>query len=292
MITDLTLEKAPKTRGRRFDTVREFTEASPSKANREHGRIDDDFNFKYRTDPDQQISWFGVECPDGPRTLDRLTREGWTEGAAKALELKAQLAGDLTQLPGARAIRRKRTFGAQGDELDPHKVNMGTIDKAWTTTRRDFAPGSTIITIRTSIAGLANRSGEELFWKGTAAAILTDILEEAGYRVEIILYMHTSGVFSSTSHGKDHLYQEVTVKAPEEPLDLNRVITCTALAGFFRYYGFKARLSEPYKICEDMGRTVEKPPEGLAHEQDILVNNIYSREEAVHLLKKTLTRFA
>src|SRR3972149_5282107 len=105
------------TYGTRFETVRDFVEATASPANKKE---------RYDTGP----GWLGIG--GGLRAVDKAVQQGWTEGMTRALEVKHRLTATAAQLPGARAIRRKRSFGAQGDELDPHKLNTGNLDKAWT----------------------------------------------------------------------------------------------------------------------------------------------------------------
>jgi hypothetical protein len=75
------------------------------------------------------------------------------------------------------------------------------------------------------------QTAEELFWQGAAAAVITDILEEAGYRVEV----YANRV--SERHGRRHCIR-VKVKEADMPMRLDGVVAVLCHAGIFRTFGF------------------------------------------------------
>lgn len=231
------------------------------------------------------IKWYGIE--GGGPEIAKAVWQGWPEGLKKTRELIEKI---RPHLPAARDRRRKREFADSGDDLDIQRVYSGNLDTAWTRTRRRMSSGSATITLKTSIAGNCGRDSEELFYKGVVAAIVTDALEAAGYRVAVIGYKHASGTYADGL--KRNHYAEVPFKTASEPFDLERLIPCTGLAGFFRWYGFKEVMSVPFKVSRGLGSTIEAPLESQDHEGTHLINNVYSEEAAIKRATEILELFA
>ena len=229
--------------------------------------------------------WFGIDG-GGPEIADAVWK-GWPKGLKKTRELIDKI---RPHLPLARDRRRKREFADSGDDLDIQRVYSGNLDTAWTRTRRRMSSGSATITLKTSITGSCGKSTAALFYKGAVAAIVTDALEAAGYRVAVVGYDHTESAFPNGP--KLNNYAEIPFKAASEPLDLERLIACTGLAGFLRWYGFKQVMSIPSKVGTGLGCPVEAPHESQDHDGAHLINNVYSEEAAIKRATEILELFA
>ncbi len=266
---------------RHFDSVKQFTDLKPSGININRHTVRDDY-FPEGCGHNL-YSWFGTT--GGITGVDEAVNHGWSEGEARARAIMSQINHDIAP---AHSIKRHKRRGDYGDTIDIQKVYHGELDTAWDRMERAPIVGSSVKTIWTSITGAARRSSDDLFYKGVAAAILTDILENAGYGVEIIIYLHTQGTFHRS---RETFYTDVVCKSPDEPFDFSRLITCTALAGFFRYHGFKAMLSEDQRCSSGLGYVIESPPEHLITEGDIILNNIYSERAAIRMITDVLSKF-
>jgi hypothetical protein len=154
--------------------------------------------------------------------------KGWPEGAERLRALTAKLSA---QLPQAKSIRRKLTWADAGDEICRDRLQSGQLDSCWRTMRRSQFVGPQTVAIETTWGGHYGQTAEELFWQGAAAAVMTDILEEAGYRVEV----YANRV--SERRGHRHCIR-VKVKEADMPLRLDGVAAVLCHAGIFRTFGF------------------------------------------------------
>ena len=153
---------------------------------------------------------------------------GWPEGAERLRSLAGKLSA---QLPPANSIRRKLTWADDGDEICKDRLQSGQIDQCWRTMRRSPFVSPQTVAIETAWGGHYGQTAEELFWQGAAAAVMTDILEEAGYRVEVC----ANRVIER--HGRRHCIR-VKVKEADMPMRLDGVAAVLCHAGIFRTFGF------------------------------------------------------
>ena len=154
--------------------------------------------------------------------------KGWPEGAERLRVLAQKLS---SQVPQAKSIRRKLTWADAGDEICRDRLQSGQLDSCWRTMRRSLYVGPQTVAIETTWGGHYRQTAEELFWQGAAAAVMTDILEEAGYRVEV----YANRV--SERRGRRHCIR-VKVKETDMPLRLDGVAAVLCHAGIFRTFGF------------------------------------------------------
>ena len=153
---------------------------------------------------------------------------GWPEGAERLRSLAGKLSA---QLPQAKSIRRKLTWADDGDEICKDRLQSGQIDQCWRTMRRSPFVSPQTVAIETAWGGHYGQTPEELFWQGAAAAVMTDILEEAGYRVEV----YANRVIERLV--RRHCIR-VKVKEADMPMRLDGVAAVLCHAGIFRTFGF------------------------------------------------------
>jgi hypothetical protein len=157
-----------------------------------------------------------------------LLQTGWPEGAERLRVLAQKLSSQVLQ---AKSIRRKLTWADAGDEICRDRLQSGQLDSCWRTMRRSQFVGPQTVAIETTWGGHYGQTAEELFWQGAAAAVMTDILEEAGYRVEV----YANRV--SERRGRRHCIR-VKVKEADMPMRLDGVAAVLCHAGIFRTFGF------------------------------------------------------
>lgn len=256
-----------------FDSLEEFMRVEEHQKNKNHIAVR------------QKYSGMGDWLGRGVKTIqdvDKIIRNGWPEGVREAMDIKERIERVLIS---PKVLRKRKSRGDFGDEIDIQRVYAGDLERAWTRSTREMVVGVPVIRILTGMGGESNKSPRDFFYKGVGVAILTDILEEQGYRVEIVAYDHGARAYTDT---QNTYYFEVPIKESREPLDLARLVTTTALAGFYRYYGFKAILSVNHTGSWSMGRVIEAPPEGYAKAGDIILNNIYSEDRVISVVEREL----
>lgn len=232
--------------------------------------------------------FYGVEGT--METISSLLRTGWTDGADK---LSTLVDGLSASLPRAVGIRRQKTRAAFGNELDIHRTNSGRFDVAWSSSKRALRPSTNIISVVVDLGAGFRVSADELFWRGAAAIVLANVLEPAGYSVELV------AAYSTKIKSGDVVTVSTVVKPRGVRASSATVAASVCLAGFFRTFGFIQVL----KGGDDLKTTVDKR---IGHAQpatdhypvsDRVMtlhtgNELFSEHAAREWLNKSLSLFA
>ena len=141
-----------------------------------------------------------------------ILEKGWPEGAERLRVLAGKLAGHI---PQAKSLKRRLAWADDGDEVCRDRLQSGQLEQCWRTMRRLPFVAPHTVAIETEWGGHFRQTAEELFWQGAAAAALTDILEEAGYRAEV--YANTVIRWKGHQH-----WVRVKVKEADMPMRLGR----------------------------------------------------------------------
>jgi len=212
------------------------------------------------------LKWLGVETIDG---VKKLTERGWPEGLAKAESI---LDANRLTVPKMKTVKRKRRRGAFGDSIDIHRVNNGDLNRAWEYRKREAGmprKGDHVI-LASNIGATVNVTSEQMFWRGAVTTIAADMIERSGRSVKIIGYSWSEGVYPrSPVHSCKTILK---VKDYSDSLDMESVITMLGLAGFFRYYVFKSRLSAPFKASNGLGTTVHRVPQEVVDKNAVVID--------------------
>src|SRR5438128_6986606 len=189
----------------------------------------------------QAFEHYGAEWMGGLRSWKEaaaVLQKGWPEGAERLRVLAQKLS---SQVPPAKSIRRRLTWADAGDEFCRDRLQSGQLDSCWRTMRRSLYVGPQTGAIETTWGGHYGQTAEELFWQGAAAAVMTDILEEAGYRVEV----YANRVIER--RGRPHCIR-VKVKEADMPMRLDGVAAVLCHAGIFRTFGFLCIEQEEFDV--------------------------------------------
>ncbi len=211
-----------------------------------------------------------------------ILERGWPEGAERIRELSTQV-----HAPDAKSIRRKTTWGDQGDEIDKDRLNGGQLETCWRGTRRQTSIGPTMVTVNVNWGGLCKATAEQLFWQGASACALVDALEECGYRVRVI-----ANNWSSFDEGR--LLLRWVVKDFQEPMQLDAMAAVLAHAGIYRTFGFMAKEQSRLRVDGGHGSSrgiTRELMEALTDgsEQSLILDKAYSREAAILALRKVVS---
>lgn len=187
--------------------------------------------------------WYGA--PSVAVLKDRLAK-GWPEGVEKLQKLATREINPVS-------IRRRRTRGDQGDEVDMQAVWRGDLSRAWTRTRRTARAGTNRnITLMCLLSDSCGVTADTLFWRGASVLKLADALTTSGYSVAILGCV-TSANAAEGSRRVDTA-QFVEIKATDSPLDLSALAALTAMPGWFRTQGFAGITV----ACDLVGATSEE----------------------------------
>lgn len=209
-----------------------------------------------------------------------LARNGWPEGLKSIL---AQVEHLETHIP----TRQART------ELVMSQVGPGTLDmgryinghpEPYVITQvnyedvREDAPG-TVIRVVFNISASSGVGAETMYRKGAVVAMLVNLLERSGKRVELIV--------GGASGYSTIAETTVCVKRPQDPLDMERLVFAVAHASCFRALMFSI-----WEQCNKSDRNSIGITDGSyghpAELSDIIKDGLVADETVIYIGKSSL----
>lgn len=154
-----------------------------------------------------------------PEACLQATGENWAKGLD---EIESMIAELQVSLP-APVSRRRRPKWLQDDGSEICLDRLRSGQDFWRDARRQTSTGQNTITIITDMATPSIVDSRDILWRGAAAVALTHLLEEAGYRVELIAASSVQNVYTSTTNPDcpHDCCHAITLKHPEQPVDLS-----------------------------------------------------------------------
>jgi hypothetical protein len=198
---------------------------------------------------DHRPDWFGLPSINAVRAA---VTEGWPDGVARVRAAFGQLVA-----PRPRSIRRRIVRADFGNEFDIHSALRGRLDTAWTLPKRQQTNASANVTLVSSIAANADIASVAMFWRGAGVVTVADALTAAGYNVQIIAIEAATDCYPGCKI--KNRADSWILKSFQAPLDLPAIASGLCLSGMLRYYAFMARLNEPMRGRQGLGRAVYKP---------------------------------
>lgn len=207
--------------------------------------------------------------------------EAWPEGIEMMENIISQL--EHLQLPTPKSHRKRLKWSEDGgDEIDLDRLRSGTA--FWRTTVREEARGQQLVSIFVNIGGSWQMAAKDLMWRGAAAIVLADILENAGYQVELYA---VDSVYGAYTNGDGNL-KMVRLKEAGSPVD--RATLVNAVSGwFFRTVWFQARYAiNPHGVNFNMGfaKNIVMEKEFAKHTNGLIVplDGFYNESDAVNVI--------
>ena len=179
---------------------------------------------------DQYGDWYGAGCNTG-EDVAKTMMAGWQEGRDRMNELRDQI-GDVDLVPVSR--KRRLVRAASGDTLDIHKVWSGNLDTAWRTPRRLTRVSPNRIDLCANMICAGYEHSDVLFYRGAAAAVLSDLLEQAGFMVRLVV--NFGGTTGDNAEINKYTSCRIVVKDHGIPFDVTST-SAVILPGFFRALG-------------------------------------------------------
>jgi hypothetical protein len=221
-----------------------------------------------------------------PKELFDAVNGRWADGIAAYDSMMLRLRDKLIAPPTS--LRRRTHWNEEcGDELNLDRLKSGA--PYWRDTKREHRPGPINVTIVTDMGAAAYRDSMSILWRGMAAICLTELLEAAGYRVELWVVDH--GIRTYTNW--DNFLFGCCLKRTGDPLDVSAFIN--AVSGWFlRTIGFAATWISPATPQGSYGMPTVPPPALLKHltpdEQCILCAGVWSEMDATYWVEKQLEK--
>jgi len=272
---------------REWKSVAEFLAVQASKVNVERN-ANEVGKLTGKTEDDEKKWRGGLSTVEEVRSF---ISAGWREGTKKMKETIGRLTA-----PTVKSVKRRAVWRDEGDEIEIGRVYSGDLDHAWRGMERRLVDGQGAPYVRLWVSAtmVCTRKAEEFFWRGAAACILADALEEAGYRVEIVSFEQTSGTYTDSPTSKavgglDELFI-IPLKGFDEALDVERVAATTAHASWLRVAYFMAKYSMDAHADYGLGHPEHHRPV-MAEDNDIVVDNLWNVEDTKRFLATELAKF-
>lgn len=226
--------------------------------------------------------WFGgarrsgassiVSSPD-PRVMEAV------DAAKRAIEDEV--------VPPTRRRRKMRRNREDGDEIDPDAVLSRRTD-GWTRMERTRRPTHVVsVAVNTCIAD--GTDPRVLVNRGAMAAAIADLLTDVGCSVEVVSVVGSFG--TSPEVGVTSL--GVTVKRPEDPMDLGAVATGCADLRFFRLLGLGALiLTCPGVVRPHLGSPRRMDTEDRSRYNIVVDANVSTPGQAAAVVRAAMREYA
>lgn len=190
----------------------------------------------------QKAAFVGMEL-ETFKDVEARSSTAWGDGLMVLEEFVKRLRA--VEIPDLKSRKRRTTFQmADGDEIDLEKMQAG--EAFWRKTSREQQAGSNEVTVVIDTSTPFHMASADILWRGAAAIALTQILEEKGYQVEVIV-VNGSRLFAEDAYP---VVTAVRLKAPSDPLDTSTLVN--AVAGWFYR---TATFTLMYTLCKRHGKT-------------------------------------
>jgi hypothetical protein len=271
-----------------YGSVTEAIEATTLPFRVDENRFVLDVNYSARN-PDDSERFYGVV--GGFQAAERTIMGGNQKVLDSILTLRQSIPDE--SLPKAIGVGRRRVRGDYGDEHDIHAANRGAFDRAWSRSVRQVRRGTSVVDVWVDIGANSTVNATKQQWRGVAVAALGDVLERAGYSLNIIASQVVEGATKSKSREDLRMYS-VRVKSERDSLSLPALASTVANPCFYRTLGFKLIV----RLCDNTMRPTSSNlgyPSDLSphvpHSTDrltFIAEGIDSAESALEWVNKTI----
>lgn len=228
----------------------------------------------------------------------RLAALPWKEGMEHLANARKELKG--IELPVPESIRRRKSWSMEtGDGVDIHRLYQGI--PYWRSVEgRQAQGGCPIVTVLANVGTEYGFGPEQIVWRGIAALIVTDILEDAGYRVELWSCRQGNCQYLEDPTGDNRLMTATLLKESHGPIVEPLVVS--GLAGWYyrtivwmSYYDLPTDQRPSYSLGEPQDHFAEEAKELVTGEgytgKVFEIANIYDLDACVELVRKTIAEF-
>lgn len=236
--------------------------------------------------------WIGRDDLHNWRDVLNAVNSTWERGVAVVEEMLKELSE--ADLPRPQSRKRKSRWSEDsGDELCYDRLRGA--QPYWRETVRQMVHSQNTVTILVEIGALGSVDHEDILWRGAAAIALANILEDAGYQVEIWSVQLSLNTYKNRAAS----LRAVKLKECNQPFDLAALVN--AVSGWYlRTLNFASRVLSQHGNAENhggMGSRVnpEEYPAVLdmisTDENRMVIADAYCYKDAVSTAKAELNKF-
>lgn len=233
-------------------------------------------------------TWFiGREIADWNDAMTK-ARELWAEGLDTIRELANEAQASVNVKPISR--KRRATWSEDGgEELDLDRLRSGQA--AWLECRRQSVTAPQQVTLVVDVSTAARVNHRQIIWRGAAALVVADLLEAAGFNVEIIAVNYCRKGFAN---GKDY-FVGYRIKRVDQPLDMATLVN--AISGwFYRTIVFQSYHAEKVVPSDGLGRPTMLTAENVLEHlklttPPVIIANVWNQHDAAQLVRRVVDSF-
>lgn len=236
----------------------------------------------------------GRDFPGGFKECFEVAPQPWKEGMEALKLCEEALKG--VELPIPESIRRRKVWKDDtGDSVDIHRLYAGV--PYW----RDIAGrqaqgGCPIITVVANIGSPYYYTPEQIMWRGIAGILISDILEDAGYRVEFWAARQGNSQYGTG----EKLLTYTLLKESHGPLVKSLIVS--GLSGWYyrtivwlSYYHLDPDMEPSYGLgspCEPINDECIEIITGSDYQGKVFqINDVFDKDACVKLVQQTLEEF-
>lgn len=234
----------------------------------------------------EESDWIGRKFNDWNDVV-RAVEGTWAEGVDRIEELSREL--EREQLPRPTVIKRRRVWDEYaGDEVDIDRWRAA--DPYYRTNHRVRSTGPRVITILSEVGQNSHYASESLFWRGAVTVTLARMIEDAGYRAEIVGVGMTSGTYVDSNN--PDVMISVNIKGASDALDVGMIANITS-GWYFRTVYFGAMLTPRIQCNSSLGRMINVTDQAVEYlspqSRPWVVSGVYDKPSALALARKFLS---
>lgn len=188
-------------------------------------------------------------------------------------------------------VKRIRTRGAFGDEIDIHRVYRGDLNNAWSRMERSVVSEShPLVTILVNVALSWKTSAMDALWTTASIVKIVDDLQKAGKNIQL----YFGCAIRDSAEGINKMDITFCAKRYNEHLNVERA-SAICNSGFLRTAGFVGLTSSQHELKYNMGYpdrlTLERLPHHIADEvaagntRVLIVNPSFTLADAISSIK-------
>lgn len=212
----------------------------------------------------------------------------WPVGQRIVAEMLAKLSS--VELPAPVSVKRRACWSEDGgDELDNDRLRAG--QEYWRTTRRQSTRSPRTISVVASVSTSYGHKPEDVIWRGAAAVVLANLLENAGYQVELWAADYSRRTYKDGASR----FTGVCLKRADQPVDVATVIN--AVSGwFYRLVFFQEHFVETRSEADAPGlgfpqplsRAGEQIAEMVGNADTVLIDGVFDECAAVAKIRQVI----
>lgn len=209
----------------------------------------------------------------------------------KGMEVYSRMVDKLRdiELPRPKSLKRELIWrDDDGFDLDLDRLQRD--QPYWRATRRQHRPGPMSFTMVTDITTSGSYNTMDVLWRGAASVVLTEILERAGYRVELWVAQHCINSYPSIT-GRCQC-TAVRLKRGSDPLDQSSLINATS-GWAYRTLFFGAYWIGGVHPTQGLGTVADIKqivPALTTDEQVCVVDRIYDERAAIQFIQTQINK--